>query len=235
MMSSMTSNRRVFARTALVLFASALCILACSSDDRPVGAVTGTTTSSTSSGSTGSSSSSGSATDGGGDGSLSDASSSGSSSGTPDATVEAGTPCVGDVPITKDGGTLPSSCPDSASCSARCTKIAQNFRIGLAQSGIACLRGLSSCDDTPAVFRCLTAMIGLACTDSTATTFCSPLVTACDPNAGGEGSLISTESCASFVSALTPEGRATFKTCMDGKIGAGTCATDVGDCFAALQ
>lgn len=231
MMSSMTSNRRLIARTALVLFASALCILACSSDDRPVGAVTGTTSTSSGSTGTGSSSSSGSATDGGGDGSLSDA----SSSGTLDAAEEAGTPCVGDVPITKDGGTLPSSCPDSPSCSARCTKIAKNFRVGLAQSGVACLRGLSTCDDIPAVLRCLTAMIGLACTDSTATTFCSPLVTACDPNAGGDGSLISTESCASFVSALTPDGRATFKTCMDDKIGAGTCATDVGDCFAALQ
>lgn len=234
-MYRMTSNRRVLAHALVVLAGSVLGIIACSSDDKPPGLGSGSSASSTSSGSTGSTgstTSSGALTDAGDEGGSSSTSSS-SSSGTADAAPE--TPCVGDDPVKKDGGTLPSSCPGSATCSARCTKIAKNFRVGLAQTAIDCFTSLPSCDDTPKVFRCISTMLSVACTDPTATDFCKPLVTACDPNAGTGSGSVDIGGCASLVTALSADGRATFKTCMEDKIAAGTCPEQVGDCFAAVE
>lgn len=229
----MTSKRRVLSHGALFVAGSVLTILACSSDDRPPGV--GTSASSSSSGSQSSTSGSSSSSSGGaGDGGSS--SSSSSAGGPVDSGADTGPTfqCAGDTPKTADGGApLPTSCLGTP-CADACTKAAQNYRVGVAQAAVACLSKLATCSGA-SVLNCNVAAMDATCSDPTAKTFCTPLVSACDPSAGQPGSIITQEDCERFASALGAAGRATFRTCLETKTSAGTCALEADLCFATVQ
>lgn len=144
--------------------------------------------------------------------------------------------CVDDGDLRVDGGaSAPLACADIASCSGLCERVATRFKRGVAQAAIACLRDLGACGDANAARSCVARALGRACADTTAAGYCRPLVTACDPNAGGAGSNISQADCERFASSLSASGRNTLKICMDAQVSGGTCASDVVDCFRALE
>lgn len=231
----MTSKRRVLSHGALFVAGCVVATVACSSDDRPPGV--GTSSSSSSSGQTSSTSGSSSSSSSSGSGGDGGSSSSSSSAGGPvDSGADTGPTflCAADTPKTTDAGAaLPTSCPGTP-CADTCTKAAQNYRVGVAQTAIACLSKLGTCSGAP-VINCNVAAIDATCADPTAKTFCTSLVSACDPNAGQPGSVITEEDCERFVSALSATGRTTFRTCLETKTSAGTCAVEADQCFATVQ
>ena len=174
------------------------------------------------------------------DGGPREASSDGASLADADASDGATDPdilaCVDDADVRGAGGaSAPLACPDIASCSGLCGRVAARFKRGVAQTAIACLRELGTCGDANATRGCVARAHARACADATSAGYCGPLVTACDPNAGGAGSNISQADCERVASALSASGRSTLKTCMEAQVSSGTCASDVGDCFRALE
>lgn len=231
----MASNRRVLFHAALGIGASVLWVFACSSDNPP-GAADGTGSSSGTSGTSGAMTSSGTTGSSG-----SDASSS-SGSLDPDASsssgdVDSGPPfqCYEDKSVSVDGGALPTSCPESASCSAHCTNIANHYKLGVAQIAIACLKKLPSCANDTDVRACVDHAMDDTCKDTTSATYCAPLVKPCDPNAGQPGSSIDEAGCEAFGSALNASGRTIFSDCIKQKIADGNCPIQVVACAAEIR
>lgn len=157
--------------------------------------------------------------------------------GTDTGAVDTGPPftCIDDRPLVVDGGTAPSSCPGSASCSGYCDRIRMNYKLGVAQDAIQCLVALPSCANQAQVLGCVDRAVDKACTDGTTKGYCTPLVTACDPNAGQPGSNIDQAGCEALAKGLGDAGRGTFATCVDGKTDAGTCPNEVGVCSEAVR
>ncbi len=198
---------------------------ACSSADRPPA--------------TGAASSSGTNSSGGSSGDAatpSDAASDAASVDAGDAATDAGViPCYGDTPLTGDGGALPLECTSSSSCAAHCLAVRDHYRVAVAQVAIACIRKLSSCSDPNDVRACVDQGIGNACSQATSAGYCKPLVTACDPAAGGAGSNIDEAGCERFAHALSTGGRDAFTTCLQSKIEAGTCPVEVITCANQIR
>lgn len=200
-------------------------VAACSSADRPP--ATGAASSSGVSSSGGSSGDAATSTDGGADAAPLDAG---------DASTDAGIiPCYGDTPLTGDGGALPLECTSSSSCAAHCLSIKDHYRVAVAQVAIACIRKLPSCTDLNDVRACVDQGLGNACAQTTSAGYCKPLVTACDPMAGGAGSNIDEAGCERFAHALSAAGRDAFSTCLQSKITAGTCAVEVITCANQIR
>ena len=151
-----------------------------------------------------------------------------------DATADAplGNTCLGDDPV--QAGGFP-TCPDSGDCAPYCNDIVAHYRLGLAQVAVACLSKLSSCADTVDVNLCVDKALDRACKDTSSVGYCSPLVTPCDPNAGGPSSLIDELGCETFGNGLSPSGRDVLATCIQAKISAGTCPSDVRLCTDAIR
>jgi hypothetical protein len=130
-----------------------------------------------------------------------------------------------------DGGPEPSTkCPKTGPCAVACERLVPRYKAGVATAAATCIANLRSCTSAPEVLPCVDLALGRACADPTAAPYCTPLVTACDPNAGGVGSIISQSGCESFAIGMSASGRAAFASCIQSKIASGTCAKDVGSC-----
>jgi hypothetical protein len=145
--------------------------------------------------------------------------------------------CLDDRPAPIDAGVDAgdTSCPETGACSAECAAVRDHYKLGVAQVAIRCIKGLPSCDEPADVRSCVDKALLAACPDSTATTYCEGLVPACDPNAGGPGSQIDQKGCEAIANGLTASGRATFSNCVNAKIEAGTCPTEVALCADAIR
>ena len=137
-------------------------------------------------------------------------------------------PCLGDKPAALDGGA--SDCSASATCSAICARVLDHYKLGVAQTAIACLVALPSCSTASDVHACVDKALGNACADPAAAGYCTTIVKACDPNAGDAGSNIDQQGCVSIANGLSASGRTTFKDCLQSKIEAGTCPAEVVTC-----
>lgn len=154
-----------------------------------------------------------------------------------DAGADANSPfdgggCLGDEPV-QAGGLPP--CPTSGDCAESCKAVAANLRLGLAQVALSCILKLPSCADDLRVKLCVDSVVTRACGDSTSATFCAPLVTPCDPNAGGQGALIDEASCQALGNALSAKGKGAYTGCVQSMIDAGTCVTDVPLCLDVIR
>lgn len=150
-----------------------------------------------------------------------------------DQLVNNGT-CLDDQPAPTDGGVAP-ACPSTGTCSAFCAHILDHYKLGVAQVAITCLLKLSSCSTTTDVIACVDAALGQACADPTSKGYCTPLVKACDPNAGGAGSSIDEQGCESFANGFSSSGRTAFTSCLQSKIDVGTCPTEVVTCADEIR
>lgn len=139
-------------------------------------------------------------------------------------------PCLDESSVTIDGGAGPTECTSSSSCSAYCSNVRDHYKLGIAQTAIACIAQLGGCSNVGEVGNCVDKAIGRACKDSTSPAYCSPLVTSCDPAAGQSGSNVDEDGCERFANALSAAGRSTFSGCIQSKIDAGTCATEIVTC-----
>lgn len=145
--------------------------------------------------------------------------------------VDGGT-CLGDSPPGDgDAGT----CPASGPCSEPCGHILTNYKGGVARAALECIAALPSCENAADVVPCVDLALARACLDPTASAYCMPLVTACDPNAGDAGSMISQSGCELFANGLSSAGRSAFRACIDGKIAQSTCPTEVGLCADEIR
>jgi hypothetical protein len=213
---------------AIAIGTSALSILVIScSDDKPPG----------SSGSTtglpqteGGASSSGSLSDGG----LSDGA---QRDGEPNIPIDDASilPCLDDNAVTIDGGAGPMACPSPASCTANCASIKDHYKLGIAQTAIDCISKLANCTNQGQVRNCVDRALGRACKDTSSAGYCTPLVTSCDPMAGQPGSNIDQEGCMRFANGLTASGRSAFSACIQSKVSAGTCPTEVITCANQIR
>jgi len=150
-----------------------------------------------------------------------------------DPVIDAG-PCLDDKPAPTDGGAAP-VCPTSGTCSAICDRIVDHYKLGVAQVAVTCILKLSSCSIPTDVMACVDGALGRACVDSTSKGYCTPLVKACDPNAGGPGSSIDEAGCESFANGFSSSGRTAFATCLQSKIDVGTCPTEVVACADEIR
>lgn len=139
-------------------------------------------------------------------------------------------PCLGD---TADGGAPASKCPTTGACAASCARVANHYRAGVAEAAIACVN--KSCTSVASLSLCVDSALAEACPEGTAASYCRPLVTACDPDAGGIGSTISQEGCESFANGLSAAGRSVFASCLQAKITAGTCARENAACADEIR
>lgn len=145
-------------------------------------------------------------------------------------------PCLDDNPAPTDGGTDGGAdgsaapvCPPGP-CSVICANIVAHYKLGVAQVAVACLLDLPSCAVPTDVFACVDMALGMACADPTSTGYCTPLVKACDPNAGGPGANIDQAGCESFAHGMSSSGRSAFAGCLQSKIDGGTCPAEVVVC-----
>jgi hypothetical protein len=146
-----------------------------------------------------------------------------------DALVDAepGWKCLGDELVDGGNGIV---CPSTGSCSSACGHIVDRYKAGVAQAALKCILALPSCGAAADVIACVDKALSSACSDTTSAGFCSPLVLACDPAAGDNGSAISQEGCELFANGLSGAGRTFFQSCIQDKITAGTCPTDIVGC-----
>jgi hypothetical protein len=141
-----------------------------------------------------------------------------------------------DAPECLDDELAPESgpvvCPSNA-CNSACNRIAGHYRGGVGQAIVACIDALSPCTESALVVPCTDQALARACSDPTSTGYCAPLVAACDPrDAGG---MITLEGCKTFANGLSASGRSTFAACIEAKIDAGNCATEVGACADEIR
>ncbi len=171
----------------------------------------------------------------------------GTDSGGDDGSTGDSGACLGDTastpaPDAEGGGGIDCS---ANGCDLQCASASANFRAGVAEEIQKCLLKLSACEDNAAgINGCIEDAVGKACTDSSATTFCTPLVTAC--GGGGEGgadastadggasqTVFDQNNCEALATALSADGRTALKTCVDEGI-AGNCTADPGFCIDQL-
>ena len=143
-------------------------------------------------------------------------------------------PCWDDKPAPIDASATP-GCPSSATCSAICEHVVDHYKLGVAQVAIACLVALPSCSTQSDVYACVDKALGNACADPAAPAYCTSIVKACDPNAGGLGSSIDQQGCVTFANGFSAAGRSTFAGCLQSKIEAGTCPTEVVTCADEIR
>ncbi len=213
----MRAQRAVLILT--VLGAGARSVVACSDDKPPAADV-----SSSSGGPSGRTAAATDASGDGGDPSADDAADG-------QTAFDAGD-CLGDQPA-EDGG-FP-ACPDSGTCVTHCNNIVAHYRLGLAQVAVGCILKLPSCSDPFDVNLCVDNALGRACKDPSSPGYCAPLVTPCDPNAGGPSSLIDEQGCETFGNGLSAAGRDALASCIKSKIDAGTCPSDVRLCTDEIR
>ena len=171
--------------------------------------------------------------DGGDANALADADAKSDASGDASGDASADAPakdCLDDKVSPTDGGDAGTVCPSSGPCSAACARILDRYKAGVAQAAAACILALPSCGSSAEVVPCVDRALARACPDPTSPSYCAPLVTPCDSDAGGFGSMISEHGCESFANGLAGTGRQVFAACIRSKIDAGTCATEVGSC-----
>ena len=150
--------------------------------------------------------------------------------------------CLDDKPApTIDGGFKGGNeagvpvCPTTGTCVTHCDNVVANYKLGIAQVAVTCLLALPSCSNVLDVNLCVDNALGQSCKDTTSSAYCAPLVQACDPNAGGPGSLIDEQGCASIANGLSASGRSTLSTCIRSKIDGGTCPNDVQLCTDQIR
>ena len=139
-------------------------------------------------------------------------------------------PCLGDRPAQ----TAETPCPPGA-CEASCQRVRPRYKGQVADAVAACLANERACNADTNVVLCVDRAFARACPTAEAKTLCAQLVPACDPNAGGVGSIIDLEGCESLFRGLSPAGRDELGTCIRAKITAGTCAREVGACADAIR
>lgn len=150
--------------------------------------------------------------------------------------------CLDDKPApTIDGGFKGGDeagvpvCPTTGTCASYCDDVVAHYKLGVAQVAVTCILALPSCSNLLDVNLCVDTALGESCKDTTSSGYCTPLVKACDPNAGGAGSLIDELGCESFANGLSASGRSAFSTCIQSKIEAGTCPNDVRLCTDQIR
>ncbi|MBX3200955.1 MAG: hypothetical protein KF894_22640 [Labilithrix sp.] len=152
----------------------------------------------------------------------------------PDATPDAG-PCVRDDLAPDDAGAKEIVCPTTGPCAEACDRVVARYRPGVAQVAARCVAALPSCESPLDVIPCVDQAVASACADPSSTAYCKPLVSACDPDAGGPMSAISEQGCVMLANGLSDAGRAAFKSCLDDKIASGTCAMEVIECADEIR
>lgn len=202
----------------------------CSSDDAPAGAV---------SGSSGSPAGGAVRSDGGADALANDASLDTSDAG--DGGGDGGTKrCLGDTVVTADGGDGGNDagidCASNATCSASCTRVLENYRVGVASEAAACIAAVPSCagPGTLDVVLCVDNALARACPDPATVAFCAPLLTGCgwDPIDGGGP--FTKVGCEAFASGLSAAGRDAFAACITGGT-PGQCTSDIIACVDQIR
>lgn len=150
--------------------------------------------------------------------------------------------CLDDKPApTIDGGFKGGNeagvpiCPTTGTCATYCDDIVSHYKLGLAQVAVTCILQLPSCSNVIDVNLCVDNALGASCKDTSSSGYCTPLVKPCDPNAGAPGSLIDEPGCESFANGLSPSGRSSLSTCIQSKIEAGTCPSDVHLCTDQIR
>ena len=142
-------------------------------------------------------------------------------------------PCLDDKPAPLDGGAP--DCGASATCGGFCTRILDHYKLGVAQTAIACLVALPSCSSRNDVTTCVDKALSNVCADPTADGYCTMIVKKCDPDAGGAGSNIDQQGCVAFANGFTASGRSAFQGCLESKIEAGTCPAEVVTCANEIR
>jgi hypothetical protein len=126
-------------------------------------------------------------------------------------------------------------CPTTGTCVSHCNDVVARYKLGVAQVAVTCIRRLPDCSNVLDVRLCVENALAEACQDTTAPGACAPLVLPCDPKAGSFGSLIDENGCEGLVRGLNPTGRGALASCVQRKIDAGTCPSEVDQCTSELQ
>ena len=143
--------------------------------------------------------------------------------------------CLRDELVPDDAGATAVACPTNGPCSALCGHVVAHYKAGVAQAAVRCIHALPACESAFDVVPCVDQALARACPDPTSASYCSPLVSACDKNAGDGGSAISQAGCQSFAHGLSTEGRAVLAACIDAKVSAGTCPTEIVLCADQIR
>jgi hypothetical protein len=149
--------------------------------------------------------------------------------------------CLNDQPApTIDGGFDGGEggvpvCPTTGDCAGYCADIVEHYKLGLAQVAVTCVLALPSCANPSDVRTCVDDALLASCKDNASPAYCTPLVKTCDPNAGGPGSNIDEPGCESFANGLSASGRDAFSACIESKVDAGTCASEILACTDQIR
>lgn len=150
------------------------------------------------------------------------------------------TACLGDdgAQPTCDLATADATCRDFCTrFSGPTVEGVPTYTAGVARSITDCILAKPSCGalTDAEIHACTDPALAQACDDPTATTFCEPLVTACDgvtPPDGGSTTPFTKSTCEKLAKALTSAGRETFTSCVMEGTG---CSSDPGKCVDALE
>ena len=114
-------------------------------------------------------------------------------------------------------------------CALQCTDIVTRFKGDIALQAIDCVSKLPTCEAAELdIIACVDKSLANACTDPTATTFCTPLVTACNSPA------LTQAACEQVATGLTAGGRTTFTDCIT-EGGASSCTADPKFCIDSVK
>lgn len=155
---------------------------------------------------------------------------------------DAGTACLDDT--APDGGSvdagdaaLPDVCNGTQAngCDITCGDIATKFKAGVTYDIAQCLIKLPSCEgNAQGVGDCVAAALAKTCPDTTADSFCAPLVSACTADGGADagdgGVVLDTKTCTDLARGLSSNGRDKFQICIDEGV-SGNCTLDPAFCI----
>lgn len=163
-------------------------------------------------------------------GTLSDAGADSAVDASDDADAGPGFECLDDKPAPADAGANDADCTKNG-CTSVCNDVTAHFKLGVAQVAMACIAKLPNCTTPSDAIPCLDYAMARACADPVSPGYCTPLAKPCDP----EGNMITESACETFANGMTDAGRATFASCIQSEIEAGTCQDQVGTCADQIR
>jgi hypothetical protein len=171
--------------------------------------------------------------------------------GESEATTDAGI-CLGDAVDAGDAGDASAiECSDGGvaanGCGLVCDNVTTRFKAAIAGDILDCVAKLPTCEGADdAIADCIGKSLAKACPDSTASSFCTPLVGTCTPDGGPDGGdagdagadsgvpVFNQSSCEALAKGLSGDGRAAFTTCITEGV-AGNCTADPGYCVDSFK
>jgi len=116
-----------------------------------------------------------------------------------------------------------------------------HFKAGVAAAIDKCLLTIPQCETASVEMEgCIEDALDLACPDTTADTFCTPLVSACDAASdagdadGGVDKLFTQKNCVKIAQGLNQAGRDAFQICINEGV-AGSCTLDPDFCVKTVM